>query len=197
MALAGTSLVSKTQKCHFSLLENGNRVGRKSLACGMLWGSEPTASLMGITVSGIPGKEWEETRVVHGVQLILLAPGHARSSCRQNRSAPRNTRPKNTGVGGETPISPLEQPQQIRWLFPPWNQQCACACARVCERGREGGTERPAVFSFCLKEAQTLSYKSSAPALLDLKFPLVGVPLHRPRGDWPAPCMGRVADLPS
>lgn len=34
-ALSGTLPVGKTQKCHFSLSENGNQVGRNSLACGL------------------------------------------------------------------------------------------------------------------------------------------------------------------
>lgn len=37
IALPGILPAGKAQKCHFSLFENGNQVGRNSLACGMLW----------------------------------------------------------------------------------------------------------------------------------------------------------------
>lgn len=61
VASPGILPAGNTQKCHFSLLENGNQVGRNSLACGMLWGAMSYRLLNG--QNGIwysLGKNWEK-----------------------------------------------------------------------------------------------------------------------------------------
>lgn len=130
--LAGASPTGKTQKCPFSLLENGNQIKRSTLAVGYSGGAyciRPGRDGIWNSLGENRKKQGQSLGTAHSSNPRLARPGR-----RQNGSAPDSPghRAQVQGRRGWA-LPPQEWFQQIRLLFPPWGRPCLCVhmCRRV------------------------------------------------------------------